>query len=352
MTNPNYRGNIKMKKAITLTMAIILVFSFFGCGEKKENEEEQVAYVKIEEPVSKDFSDKLSLPATLRAKDEASVNSNVSAMVMTVNVRVGDQVSKGDTLAVLDSAVAAKTYEKAKIGFQNVEKTYFRIKNLYDEGAISLMECDAAKANYDTAMEDYNLAKLNLDYTRITAPMSGVISVKNIEVGQMSAPGQEAFRIVDLSTIIAESGVSDKDITKLQYGQDVKINLQSGEQYTGKIDSISPVTNQMTSTYPISVLIDNPDGKLKAGMFADIEIIFGVNKNGIAIKNTSLMNEDGIFSVFVNKGGIAAKKNVRIGIQDEEYTEILDGITSSDQVICAGQDTLKDGDKVKVIKEN
>ncbi|HYE69443.1 MAG TPA: efflux RND transporter periplasmic adaptor subunit [Anaerovoracaceae bacterium] len=341
-----------MKKAIILIMTIILAFSFFGCGEKKEKEEEQVAYVKIEAPVSKEFADKLSLPATLRAKDEASVNSNISSMVMTVNVRVGDQVSKGDTLAVLDSAVAARTYEKAKIGFQNVEKIYFRIKNLYDEGAISLMECDAAKANYDMVLEDYNLAKLNLDYTRITAPMSGVISAKNMEVGQMAAPGQEAFRIVDLSTLIAESGVSEKDITKLQYGQSVNINLQSGEQYMGKIDSISPVTNQMTSTYPISVLIDNPDGKLKAGMFADIEIIFGVNKNSIAIKNTGVINEDGIFSVFVNNNGIAEKRNVQIGIQDEEYTEILDGIKSSDKIICAGQDTLKDGDKVKVIKEN
>ena len=226
------------------------------------------------------------------------------------------------------------------------------LKNLYDEGAISQMECEAAKANYDTALEDYNLAKLNLDYTRITAPMSGVISAKNIEVGQMSTPGQEAFRIVDLSKLIAESGVSEKDITKLQYGQNVNINLQSGERYTGKIDSISPVTNQMTSTYPISVSIDNPDGKLKSGMFAEIEIIFGVNKNGIAIKNTSIMNEDGLFSVFVNNEGIAEKRNIQVGIQDEEYTEILDGVKSSDQVISAGQDTLKDGDKVKVIKEN
>lgn len=341
-----------MKKALLIAIVITLIFSLFGCGKNEDKAEDQVAYVKIEEPVSADFSDKLSLPATLRAKDEASVNSNISSMVMTVNVRVGDPVSKGDTLAVLDSAVAAKTYEKAKIGFQNVEKTYLRVKNLYDEGAISLMECDAAKANYDLALEDYNLAKLNLDYTKITAPMTGVISVKNIEVGQMSAPGQEAFRIVDLSKLIAESGVSEKDITKLQYGQDVNINLQSGEKYKGKIDSISPVTNQMTGTYPISVLIDNPDGKLKAGMFADIEVIFGVNKNSIAVKNTSVINEDGVFYVFVNNGGIADKKKVQIGIQDEKYTEVLDGITSADEVISAGQDTLKNGDKVKVIKEN
>ena len=341
-----------MKKVLLITLAVILVFSLFGCGKEKEKEKAQVAYVKIEAPVTKDFSDKLSLPATLKAKDEASVNSNISSMVMAVNVRVGDQVSKGETLAVLDSAVAAKTYEKAKIGFQNIEKTYNRIKSLYDEGAVSQMDCEAAKANYDTALEDYNLAKLNLDYTRITAPMSGVISAKNVEVGQMALPGQEAFRIVDLSKIIAESGVSEKDITKLQYGQSVNIVLQSGEKYTGKLDSISPTTNEMTSTYPVSVSVDNPDGKLKAGMFADIEIIFGINKNSIAIKNTSVINEDGVFSVFVNNKGKAEKRNVRIGIQDEEYTEILEGIKSGDEVISSGQDALKDGDKVKVIKEN
>ncbi|MEL7654941.1 MAG: efflux RND transporter periplasmic adaptor subunit, partial [Bacillota bacterium] len=210
-----------MKKAIIITLAVALAFSFIGCGEKKEKEKEQEAYVKVEEPVSKDFADKLSLPATLTAKNEASVNANISSMVVTVNVEVGDKVSKGDVLAVLDSAVAAKTYEKAKVGFQNIEKTYSRMKNLYDEGAISQMECEAAKMNYDTALEDYNLAKLNLEYTKITAPMSGVISAKSLEVGQMAVPGQETFRIVDLSNLVAESAVSENDITKLQYGQSV-----------------------------------------------------------------------------------------------------------------------------------
>lgn len=341
-----------MKKAIIITLIIAVMLSLFGCGKKEEKEEAQVAYVKIEEPVSMDFSDKLSLPATLKAKDEASVNSNIASAVMSVNVRVGDQVSKGETLAVLDSEVAARTYEKARLGLQNIEKTYLRMKSLYEEGAISLMDFESAKVNYDTVLEDYNLAKLNFEHTRITAPMSGVISAKNLEVGQMAVPGQEAFRIVDLSELIAESGVSEKDITKLQYGQSVNIKLQSGEQYTGKIDSISPVTNQMTSTYPISVLIDNPDNKLKAGMFADIEIIFGVNKNSIAVKNTSITNEDGIIYAFVNHDGKAEKRMLRIGIQDERYTEILDGIKSGDEVISAGQDSLKNGDSVKVIKEN
>lgn len=340
-----------MKKAFIIILIIAVISSLIGCGNKEEEAEAQVTYVKIEEPVSMDFSDKLSLPATLKAKDEASVNTNIASMVTAVNVRVGDQVSKGQTLAVLDSEVAARTYEKARLGFQNVEKTYLRAKSLYEEGAISQMDFETAKVNYDTVLEDYNLAKLNLDYTRITAPMSGVISAKSIEIGQMAAPGQEAFRIVDLSKLIAESGVSERDITKLQYGQSVNINLQSGEQYVGSIDSISPVTNQMTSTYPISVLIDNPDGKLKAGMFADIEIIFGINKNSIAIKNTSITNEDGISYAFVNHNGEAEKRKIRIGIQDKEYTEILDGIMSGDEVISAGQDSLKNGDKVKVIKE-
>lgn len=341
-----------MKKAIAITLIITVILSLYGCGKNEETEKVQEAYIKIEKPITMDFSDKISLPATLKAKNEASVNSNISSMVTAVNVRVGDQVSEGETLAVLDSEFASRTYEKARVGFQNVEKMYLRAKSLYEEGAISLMDYDTAKVNYDTVMEDYNLAKMNLEYTRITAPMSGVISAKSIEVGQMAAPGQEAFRIVDLSKLVAESGVSEKDITKLQYGQSVNVILQSGETYTGKIDSISPVTNEMTSTYPISVLLDNPDGTLKAGMFADIEVIFGVNKNSLAIKNTSIISEDGIYYAFVNNKGKAEKRKLQIGIQDEEYTEILDGIQPGEEVISAGQDALKNGDSVKVVKEN
>lgn len=333
-------------------MALALVFSLSGCGKKADEEKEQVSYVKIEKPSTRDFSDKLSLPAVLKAKNEASVNSNISSMVTAVNVSVGDRVSKGDALAVLDSEVAARTYEKARLGLQNAEKAYIRAKTLYEEGVIPQMEFDAAKVAFDTVSEDFNLARLNLDYTTITAPMSGIVSIKTLEVGQMAMPGQEAFRIVDLSRMTAESGVSEKDITKLQYGQSVNILLQSGELYSGKIDSISPVTDQMTGTYPISVSIDNPDGKLKAGMFADIEIIFGVNKSSIAIKNTSIINEDGIYYAYIDAKGKAEKKKIEIGIQDEEYTEILAGLTQDDDVISVGQDSLKNGDKIQVIKEN
>lgn len=83
-----------MKKVLLTTMIIGLIFTFIGCGAKEEKEVDHVAYVKIEEPSSKDFSDKLSLPATLKSKNEASVNSNVASMVTAVNVGVGDQVTE------------------------------------------------------------------------------------------------------------------------------------------------------------------------------------------------------------------------------------------------------------------
>lgn len=328
-----------------------LIFTMSACGKKEEKAAAEVAYVKIEKPFTKDFSNKLSLPATLKAKEEASVNPNVAAMVEAVYVQIGDKVSQGQVVAELDNQVQQRTYEKAKIGLENTGKTYNRMKTLYEEGAISQSECEAIKASYDTVFEDYNLAKLNLSYTKITAPMSGVISEKKLEVGQMAAPGVEAFRIVNLSQLVAESGVSENDITKVKYGQSVNIVLESGAVYQGKIDAISPVTDQMTSTYPVKVTISNSDGKLKVGMFADIEIIFGVNKGGIAIKNTSLINEDGIFYVYLENKGKAEKKKVEIGIQEKEDTEILSGLSLEDKVISVGQDAIKDGDKVKVIKE-
>ena len=329
-----------------------LIITLGACGKKEEKAVDDVAYVKIEKPITKDFSNNLSLPATLKAKEEASVNSNVAAMVKAVYVQIGDKVSQGQVVAELDSQVQQRNYEKAKIKLANVAKTYDRMKALYEQGAISQSDYDAIKTNYDTALEDYNLAELDLNNTKITAPMSGVISEKKLEVGQMAAPGAEAFRIVNLSQLIAECGVSENNITKIAYGQDVNIVLESGDVYQGKIDAISPITDQATSTYPVKVTISNSDEKLKVGMFADIEIILGVNPSGIAIKNTSLINEDGIYYVFLENKGKAEKKKVKIGIQDKEDTEILSGLSLTDKVISVGQDAIKDGDKIKVIKEN
>ena len=340
-----------MKKILLIALVFTLVLSMTACGKKEVKEAEQVNYVKTEVPSTRDFSDKLVLPATLKAKNEASVNANSSAMVKTVNVRVGDRVVKGQVLASLDGDLAAKAFQKAKVNYLNSDKTYGRVKYLFQEGAISQSDYDSAKLLYDVALEDYNLAKLNMSYSNITAPMSGVISERNIEVGQTAAPGQPAFSIVDLSNLIAESGVSEAYISKLQYGQSANVILPSGERYEGKIDTISPVVTPDAGSYPVSVSISNQNGNLKADMFVSIEIIFGTNKGSMALSNTSIINEDGQYFVFVDNKGKAEKRKIKTGIKDEKYTEILEGINVKERVISVGYDTLKDGDKVKVIKE-
>lgn len=344
-----------MKKLIVVLLMLSLVLS--GCSKSggadsnndaEEAVSEQILYVKTEKPYNKTFKEKVVLPGTLTPKEEGIITAKVSGVIDDVNSDLGDMVSTNDILCEIEPEVFEGAYNKAKLDYDSISTKYNRMVELYENGAVSKASFEDIEKQYHSSKEDYELAKLNLEYSRIKSPINGMISSKKVLIGQGVSTGMELFRVVDISQLYVDTGITEKDIDKLKEGQEVNVITASDAVFKGQVHVIGPVPDSQTGTYPIKVLVDNSDKSLKAGMFVDIEIIISTNENALAIDKNAVITEDGMNYVFVVEDGVAHKKNLSIGITDEDSVEIIDGITQSEDVVTVGQNKLRDQSVVEI----
>lgn len=298
--------------------------------------------------------------------------------------------STQQTLTQLEASLNA-----AKIAYDNALDTYNKNKTLFDMGAISQLEFNSyktayenAKLNYDTAQTSYNLTKdvvtseskavaaagvdnahagiqsakaaldiaaNNLSNCTVTAPISGYISAKNVNKGQMVSAGIALFNITDTSSVNIEINVTESVIPLISVGTKARIDVSSAELYDldGTVTAVNPVKNAQTGLYTAKISLANNDGALKEGMIANLTLITESRDSAITVPSNALLqsDEDGYY-VYIVSGDTAEKRKVEIGIENSEFTEISSGISIGDKVIVSGKEYIsEDSNKVKIVTE-
>ncbi len=455
-----------MKKFISIALSLALTSILLtGCGEttKEEPTENAAATnVTVAEVQKRDISSTASYTGELTAKDRASVTSKVSAKVTTVSAEIGDKVSKGAVLAVLDAsdyeyqlkqaqasysqaqaalkqaqaglnsaqaglnsaqvsynnvkngssaqaqAQLEQVLSQAKIAYNDAKTNYDRQKQLYDMGAISLVTFEGAQTALenaqlalDTAQKNYDLnkevltpgneeaakkgvetaeaavanakaavesaqaacnaaslsaeqARTNIANTRITAPISGYISAKNVSVGQFASPGVEMFSVSDTSSLEAQIQVTESIVPYLSLGGEAGISIDASgiKDLKGEITVINPVKNAQTGMYTVRVSVPNSDDKLKVGMFADVVLMTDRSaKNVAAVPAKAVLQEDEGYFVYVANGTEAEKREIVPGVSDGEYTEVKSGLDEGEKVVVDGKEYLSETNRAINIVE-
>lgn len=281
----------------------------------------------------------------------------------------------------LESALSA-----AKIEYNNASTNFNNQKVLYENGAISKTQYDAAatrfenaKINLETAQSNYDLtvgvvlqesaatakagvnsasvaveaAQNALNNTVVRAPISGYISGRNANKGQMVSPGVELFSIKSTQSVEAQINVTEAIISNISVGTKAIVSVKSaGEEIEGIVTTVSPTKNQQTGLYQVKVAIDNSLEKLKDGMFADITLTLSASAEALVVPSQSILeDEKGNKYVYVANKDTAKKVNVEIGIITDETTEIVSGIKKGDKVIVSGNEYLSDkNNKISIVK--
>lgn len=275
----------------------------------------------------------------------------------------------------------------ATIEFNNAKTNYENQKVLYENGAISKIAFDSAQTRFENAQINLNSAKSNyeltinvilnesnatakaaldaasvavdmaesaLNNTVVRAPISGYIGNRNINKGQLVSPGVEIYSIKATDSVQAEINVTESIISNISEGTKAIINVKSAgmENIAGFVSVVSPVKSQQTGMYKVSVAIENADGKLKDGMFADITLTIDNSANAIIVPTESIFeDEDGGKYVYIADKNTANKVNVVIGITTDSYTEIASGITKGDKVIVSGAEYLSEkNNSINIVK--
>ena len=396
-----------------LVVAVLLVgtfiVKFISSNSKTDNvmASENKLSVEVYKAELKDRMSGDTYKSTLEAYEQGIISSKISAKVTKVVVENGQYVNEGDTIAVLDdqdiqNSIKTATaqlevnekqvnsaeqqlnstqtsLEKLKINVDDAQRNYDREKALFDAGAVSQSELDASEKALNTSKADYNSGQANIEISKasiesakasveaqkvnieklqndlnnvvIKAPISGVISEKNVNVGQIINQGAVLAKINDISYVFATIQVPQEKINDIKVGKPAEVTLEDNNTvHNGTLDSIDLSGDSTFWVFNCKIKMENSNKELLTGEYAKVNFSNTENNNKvITIPVSSLAGSEGDYYVFINDNGVASKVSVDIGDADENNVEIISGVKEGDEIICTNMSSLKDGCKIDVI---
>lgn len=292
-------------------------------------------------------------PVTGRLKpvEEVALVPLGSGQVTAVYVKVGDRVSKGDVLFEIDKGQVGATYSQAKEAYDAVASTFARMELLYREGAVSLQDYEAAKAQYAAARESLNMASDAYANFTVTSPIDGYVTALNVTVGSI-AGGAAAGSVADVDELIIETTVSEVLAQSVEVGEAVQVYIDSlGKEFPGTITAFSPIPSMGMLTYPVTVTMA-PDEALFAGMFAEVRLVSEEIQEALCVPSESVIIRDGRAVVVVlGPEDVPELREVVAGVDNGTIVQIVSGLEEGERVIYSGQHFVVPGVQVHVVED-
>lgn len=383
----------KIKSGVMIAAGLIIICGVFtavnlviySAGKKKDKIRENGAVPVIAAIASEgEITDRISQTGNIQSRSSVDVYSKIPGKIIReILVDTGSHIKKGDVVARLETdAVTARLaeagaeldaaeagYKAAEASLDVLEKDRIRHENLLAEKAVAARQVDHIIAQYKSASENRNASTARIrkakavirqleialsDHT-VTAPISGTVTKRYSDPGTMSSASAPVIRISEENSLKIVTTVTQKNLPKIKKNMNATVSVDSfpDEKFEGKIDIVSDEIRPENRMSEIEVNLDNRNNRLKPGMFAEISIVIG-KRHGILIPRDALLRLPGTgsFYVFAIENGNAVQKNIEIGIQENDRTEIISGLKAGENVVIQGHNRLRDGDSVKTAEKD
>ncbi len=312
--------------------------------------------VTVEHPKQITLKNTITLTGSILAYQQANIFARVGGYLEKIPVDIGDSVKRGQVLAVINYQDLQDQYQQENANFEYASIQYERAKKLIKKQLIAQNDLDMAKTNYDVTKAAKNLAALNLSYAVIRAPFSGYIASRYVDPGTLipgstqMVPANPLLVLVDINTVKIMINIPEHSVGDIHVGMPVTTVTDAYPEriFSGRISRIAPALDPITRTMAAEVDIANPGHLLKPGMFSKVNIVSEMHKNVLAIPVSCIINQDDHKTIFVVSNGVAKLVPIEEGIESDGMVEVKSGISLSDEVVVQGEDTIHDGQKVKV----
>lgn len=290
------------------------------------------------------------------AYENADANLKAQESSAKANLETADSgVLKAEENLRTTTVTAAASFDAAKTRLTNAEANLKTSKENYNltVNVLNPERKASAEASVKSAKAALDIAKNTLDNTAVKAPISGYVTMCSAVAGQNIQAGAGAVTLINSNSMDIELNLTEAVVTKVQPGAEAIIQVPSAgiTGLTGNVASVSPSKNTTSGLFAVKINVPNADNALKGGMFADVEIVTKRTDNVLAVPTDTLLSEDDESYVYLLNGENAVKTRVVTGAADDQYTEILSGISAGDQIIQKGKEFLKqDQCPVKVIE--
>ncbi|AWH25108.1 MULTISPECIES: efflux RND transporter periplasmic adaptor subunit [Stenotrophomonas] len=359
----SYSNLLPGRRSATCAAALLLTTSLLlsGCAAGPNNEakaetkdEKKVDAVPVEVAVASHRAVAASYTGTaaLEPRAESQVVAKTSGVALAVLVEEGQRVSAGQALVRLDPDRARLAVAQSEAQLRKLENNYQRAQKLVGQQMVSAADVDQLRYDLENMRAQYRLATLELSYTTVVAPISGVIASRSIKTGNFVQINTPIFRIVDNSRLEATLNVPERELATLRAGQPVTLSADAlpGQSFTGTVDRIAPVVDSGSGTFRVVSAFDGAAHALQPGMFGRIRIDYDQRADALVVPRLSLL-DDGEPAVFRVRAGKVARVPVKLGYAEGPWVEIREGLAAGDQVVTAGKVALRDGTAVQVIAD-
>ena len=333
-----------------------------ACGEAvngDEDEEETEAALAIPvEAATVSVSDMAAFytgTATLEADKQALVVAQITGVVLKINAEEADFVEAGQVLAVVETDRYTLQVQRTNASLKRLQTDYKRKQELSAKQLVSTEDFERVSAEYEAQKAAYELAKLDLEYTSIRAPISGFISERMVRVGNLVQLHQPVFNITSYDPLLAVLHVPERELRVLSKSLQVSMSVDAwpGEAFAGEVIRISPVIDTSTGTFRVTTQIKDHGQMLKPGLFGRVEILYDLHKDVPVIPRSAVITEDDSSHVFIiNDDGNASRRNIQLGFEANGLVEVTDGLMKDETVVTAGKGSLNDGTRVEVVGQD
>lgn len=372
---------------LTLLCSLALTLTLTACGgSAPQTGSDADARVPVEVAVARHapIAASYSGTAALEAEHEADVVAKAGGVLVKIDAEEGETVHVGQLLAQIDDASARATLAQSAAQLRKAQTTYDRASKAVAQSLIPKAEYDQDKYDMQAQSAATQNAELQLSWTRIVAPIGGVIARRMVKQGNLVQANQAVFHIVDMNPLTAILNVPERELGTLKMGQPVKLAVDAlpGKAFSGSIERIAPVVDAGSGTFRVTCLFDNTvagNETLRPGMFGRIDIVYDQRRDALVIPRSALLDEDGETAVYVIERGaakpkaadkstvrpgdavaaepakaaqpplIAKRRVVKIGYVDGDRVEIRSGLQAGDRVVTLGRDAVRDGSAVQVL---
>jgi len=304
------------------------------------------------EPVRREtISSYIQAHTRLEAETWVSVVARGEGLVQDLLKEEGDAVRKGDILLRLEKDQLRLVERQSEVALEQARAADARVKALYERELVSDEEREEASHQLETARVALEQARLNLRFADIRAPLSGVVMIRQVELADMVRPGDEVFAVADLDPLLARVRVPEKGMGLLRLGQmgQIRVDALGGRTFPARVQMINPGVDPQSGTVKVTLELLSSDPVLKPGMFVSVRIITDEHADALIIPKKALVLETDEDDIYVATDGKAERRVLKLGYEDGERVEVMEGVAFGEAVITIGHEGLKNGSAVRVV---
>jgi membrane fusion protein (multidrug efflux system) len=333
-----------------------------GCGSSAANSEgsppgadarkDPAVSVEVRELVPQGFVETLELSGELEPWVHVSVSSELGGTVEMLGFREGEHVKAGQVLARVGTDLFEAALAEARARLEAAQAVHEKTAELFKRQHVPRQELIAATSSLHAAAAQVKQAELRLERSIIEAPISGLALSRELEPGEVVAPGAPITEIYRVDRLKAVAGIPENDIASFGPGGEAALEVDAfaGRTFLGRIHLIGPAAQGPSRTFPVEIAIENPTGELRPGMIARVALVKRTLEDVIVLERDVLQDRDSGPVAIVARDGVARVREVTLGASQGNRVVVENGLEPGEMLIVTGQRGLIDGQPVDVVE--